>query len=92
MATAKTTAEKKPAAAQKTTVSKAKSTEEKKVAVKKAPAKKAGPSKSKNIDAGERYRMTEIAAYYIAERDNFAGCAVDYWIAAEAEIAKKLAG
>lgn len=85
MATAKATAENKP------TASKAKSTEEKKVAVKKAPAKKASTSNSKNIDPGERYRMTEIAAYYMAERNNFAGCAVDYWIAAEAEVSKKLA-
>lgn len=92
MATTKATAEKKSTAAKKTTASKAKSTEEKKVAVKKAPSKKAGTSKAKNIDAGERYRMTEIAAFYLAERNNFSGCAVDYWIAAEAEIAKKLAG
>ncbi len=38
--------------------------------------------------AEERYRMVQTAAYYIAERDGFAGKASDYWIAAELEIAK----
>jgi hypothetical protein len=90
MATTKTTAEKKPTAA-KATTSKAKSTVETKAAVKKSPAKKTSPAKLKQSDAAERYKMTEVAAYYIAERNNFAGCAVDYWIAAEAEITKKLA-
>jgi hypothetical protein len=32
--------------------------------------------------------MTEVAAYFIAERDSFAGSAVDYWIAAEIQIGK----
>jgi hypothetical protein len=91
MATAKTSAEKKPAATKAATTSKAKSTVEKKAAAKKAPAKKASPAKPKKTDAADRYKMTEVAAYYIAERNNFAGSAVDYWIAAEAEITKKLA-
>lgn len=86
MATEKTSAEKKPAATKAATTSKAKSTVEKKAA-----AKKASPAKPKKTDAADRYKMTEVAAYYIAERNNFAGSAVDYWIAAEAEITKKLA-
>jgi hypothetical protein len=39
----------------------------------------------------ERYKMIEVAAYYIAEKNGFAGHAADYWIAAEKEIDKKLA-
>jgi hypothetical protein len=30
--------------------------------------------------------MTEVAAYYIAQKNGFAGNASDYWIAAEAQI------
>jgi hypothetical protein len=38
----------------------------------------------------ERCRMVETAAYFIAERNGFSGCAADYWAAAELEVAKKL--
>jgi hypothetical protein len=57
-----------------------------------APAKKAtAPKKtaaktSSKIGPEERYRMTEVAAYYIAERDGFGGNPSDYWIKAEAQI------
>ena len=36
--------------------------------------------------AEERYRMVQTAAYFIAERDGFAGKSTDYWIAAELQI------
>jgi len=80
----------------------------KKAAVKKAPAAakpaatKKSPAKSaeKVVEkqpvaqpsAQERYRMVETAAYYIAERSNFQGNAVEHWAQAEIEIAAKLAG
>jgi hypothetical protein len=88
MATAKTTAEKKPTAAKKATASKPKA--EKKVSVKAAPAKTPSQSKATKTNSAERYKMTEVAAYFIAERDSFAGNAVDYWIAAEIQIGKML--
>ncbi|BCM24843.1 DUF2934 domain-containing protein [Methyloradius palustris] len=73
----------KPAAAKPTATAK-------KVA---APAKKAAAPKAKSpakpsskIGPEERYRMTEVAAYYIAERDGFGGNPSDYWIKAEAQI------
>ena len=59
----------------------------KKPAAKKATAKKPY-SKARNIGGEERYRMVEVAAYYIAERNGFKGSSTDYRIAAEAEIAK----
>jgi hypothetical protein len=52
-----------------------------------APAKKAAaPKSTSKIGPEERYRMTEVAAYYIAERDGFGGNPSDYWIKAEAQI------
>lgn len=39
--------------------------------------------------APERYRMIEVAAYYIAEKHGFAGSAADYWVQAEIEINAK---
>lgn len=79
----------KPAASKKT---KAKSASESKAsaAPKVAAAKKAS-SKAKTAIASpaERYRMIEIAAYYIAEKNQFAGSATDYWIQAEIEINAK---
>lgn len=62
----------------------------KKTESKKAPAKKAS-KKSSDISGFERYKMIEVAAYYMAEKNGFAGHAADYWIAAEKEIDKKLA-
>jgi len=40
--------------------------------------------------AEERYRMVESAAYFIAEKDGFQGCATHYWTLAEREIAVSL--
>ncbi len=36
--------------------------------------------------------MVQDAAYFLAERNSFKGGALDYWIAAEAEISEFLAG
>lgn len=65
-----------------------------KTAVEKNPAAKAAAKKpaaakspaSTGPSAEERYRMTEVAAYFMAERNNFAGSPVEYWQAAEAQI------
>jgi hypothetical protein len=49
-------------------------------------------SKAKTAKAGapeQRYRMIEVAAYYIAEKNGFAGNAADYWVQAEIEINAK---
>lgn len=70
----------------------------KKAAPKKAPAKKvakkvvkkAAVGKPNKISAEERYRMVEVAAYFLAERNKFAGNPVGYWSAAEAQIKKML--
>lgn len=90
MAEAKVTTEKKPAAPKKAATPKAaakpKATAEKKpAAAKKTTAK----SKASTVDLEQQYRMIEVAAYYIAERDGFTGNPVDYWIAAEAQFSKK---
>lgn len=101
MATAKATPKKKtaPKTAEKK-VTTAKAVAPKKVATKKAapkktestkaPAKKASKMTS-DMSGFERYKMIEVAAYYMAEKHGFAGHAADYWIAAEKEIDKKLA-
>ncbi|MFM9834536.1 MAG: DUF2934 domain-containing protein [Methylophilaceae bacterium] len=92
MATSKTPA-KKPTTTKKTTATKtvAKKPAVKKTVEKKAvkPAKKTS-TKARNIGAEERYKMIEVAAYYIAERNHFKGSTLDYWIAAEAEISKSI--
>lgn len=79
--TAKTEAKPKPP-------SKAK-TGEKATAAKKTAAK-ATTRKSKTVSVSpeHRYRMIEVAAYYLAEKDGFAGSPVDYWIAAELQFSK----
>lgn len=51
-----------------------------------APRKNTAPS------AEQRYRMVQDAAYYLAEKNGFKGGALDYWIAAEAEITLILSG
>jgi len=38
----------------------------------------------------ERYRMTESAAYFIAEKDGFRNCSTHYWALAEQEVAQRL--
>ena len=72
----KTTA--KPVAAKPATEAKAK-----------AATKKTSKSKSGEISLAERYRMVEVAAYYIAEQHQFAGSPTDYWIQAEIDINAK---
>jgi hypothetical protein len=71
-----------------------KKTETKKPAVKKATAAKTttkSTAKARKISAEERYKMIEVAAYYIAEHHHFQGNAIDFWIAAEEEVRKKIA-
>lgn len=97
MATAKATPKK--TSAPKTAAKKAVSTKTaapKKAATKKTETKKAAPKKTSvkkkgEMSSFERYKMIEVAAYYMAEKNGFAGHAVDYWIAAEKDIDKKLA-
>jgi hypothetical protein len=67
-----------------------------KIAVKKATsakttATKTSTTKTRKISAEERYKMIEVAAYYIAEHNHFQGSAIDFWIAAEQEVNKKIA-
>lgn len=59
---------------------------EKATAAKKTAAKPT-TRKSKAVSASpeHRYRMIEVAAYYLAEKDGFAGNPVDYWITAESQ-------
>lgn len=73
----------KPAAAAKPAVKKAAAP--KKTAAAKPAVKE---TKTNTADLELRYRMVEVAAYFIAEKDGFAGNPVDYWIAAEAEISQ----
>ncbi|MDO8962066.1 MAG: DUF2934 domain-containing protein [Methylophilus sp.] len=84
MATAKKESSEK--VAPKKTATKS-ATAKKTTEVKKAAPKKA--SKSAQASPAERYRMVEVAAYYIAEKNEFAGNATDYWIQAEIEINAK---
>jgi hypothetical protein len=93
----KTAAEKKPAAKKpaaakaepaKKTAAAAKPAATKKPAAKKAAAPKA--AKSRKIGGEERYRMIEVAAYFLAERNGFKGNPVEYWTAAEIQISKLL--
>jgi hypothetical protein len=81
--TAKTTTSKTTSPAKKPVTTKA--------ATNKKPAatKKAAP-KSGKIGPEERYRMVEVAAYFLAERNGFTGSPVDYWTAAEIQITKLL--
>ena len=87
MATTKA-ASSKPAATKATTVKKV---TVKKAAVKKPAAKsttkKAAPKKA-TASPEALYKMTEVAAYYIALNDGFKGNPSDYWIAAEIQIKK----
>lgn len=57
----------------------------------KAPrAKKAAAAAQPAMGAEERYKMIELAAYYIAQRNGFAGDPKVYWVEAEAQIAHML--
>ncbi len=85
------TATKTPTNAKKAATSTAKKVAVKKVAAKKPAAKKVSTPKSGSVSGFERYKMIEVAAYYMAEKKGFAGNSTDYWVAAEKEINKKLA-
>lgn len=87
----------KPTTAKKTTTRKTTTTADKPVAAKKTTTRKPAASKAKSADISvskinpeERYRMVEVAAYFLAERSGFAGNPVEYWTAAEAQISKLL--
>jgi hypothetical protein len=82
---AKTAASKKPATAPRTPAAAAK---------KSVPARPGVPkgTAGNTPTPEERYRMTQEAAYFIAERNGFAGGAMDYWVEAEAQISALLAG
>jgi hypothetical protein len=77
---AKAAAKPKAVAAKKETTTTKKASTAKTTAAKKPAAKKA---KAATSDLEQRYRLIEVAAYYIAEKDGFSGSPVDYWIAAE---------
>ncbi|MFT7228169.1 MAG: hypothetical protein ACI8PW_000754 [Methylophilaceae bacterium] len=57
---------------------------------KKPVAKKTSTSKKRKLIAEEHYKMVEVAAYYIAEHNNFQGNAIDFWATAEVEVDKKI--
>ena len=82
----------KPAAAKKTVANAALADAPAKTA--KPAAKRATTKKSAstawNPGHEERYNMIQVAAYYLAERDNFSGSPVEYWIAAEAQVSSML--
>ena len=63
-----------------------------KAAERAAPSKSAGVAASRgDILPEERHRMIATAAYYRAECRDFAGdCALEDWLAAEAEIDQRL--
>ena len=52
------------------------------------PATTGAKSKTRGASPSpeERYHMLQEAAYYLAEKDNFAGDPVGYWRAAEKKI------
>ena len=81
----KKTSTTKAAAKPKVATATKKTSTAKTTAAKKPAAKK---TKAAVSDLEQRYRMIEVAAYYIAEKDGFAGSPVDYWIAAELQIGK----
>jgi len=85
-------------AATKTTASSAKkTTSAKKAAPKPASDKSAKPAVTRKktvkpaiITSEERYKMIEVAAYYIAEKKGFGHSHMDSWLEAEQEINAKL--
>ncbi len=82
---AKPKAPAKPKASPKATVK----TVNKETPAKKAAAKPAAKkTKTSPENSQLRYKMIEVAAYYLAEKDGFAGNPVDYWIAAELQFSK----
>ncbi|MDR2874584.1 MAG: DUF2934 domain-containing protein [Methylobacillus sp.] len=86
-ATKKTTAKtavKKPVTAKKPATKTATKTVAKKPATKSAPAKKSAATWNPGNE--ERYNMIQVAAYYLAERDQFRRSPLEYWTKAEAQI------
>ncbi|HEU4708169.1 MAG TPA: DUF2934 domain-containing protein [Methylophilaceae bacterium] len=97
--TSKSSADKTPTT-RKPRATAAKAADDKKPVARKTTVKTAGAEKKtssrgtssraasgKNkMSPEERYRMVEVAAYYIAERNNFSGSPVEYWSQAEAQI------
>lgn len=88
--TRKTSADKAPAAPKTRTRAAADAP----AAAKKSPTRKSAgqaTAAGKNkMSAEERYRMVEVAAYFLAERNNFKGNPVEYWTQAEAQISSLL--
>jgi len=80
------TSTKKPAAVKKAAPAPAK----KPAATKAKPVAKAKKTVSLKISPHERYKMTEVAAYFIAEKHGFTGNPVDFWLQAEQQISKLL--
>ena len=80
-------APKKAAPAKKAAPKKAAPVKKAAPAKKVAPAKKAAPKKA-TASPEALYKMTEVAAYYIALNDGFKGNPSDYWIEAEIQIKK----
>ncbi len=87
---AKAAAKPKADAAKKETTATKKASTAKTSTAKTTAAKKPAAKKTKaaTSDLEQRYRLIEVAAYYIAEKDGFAASPVDYWIAAELQISK----
>jgi len=84
---AKKTTTTKVAAKPSTTTAKKATTTTKAKTVKASTAKAPVKAKAvKKIGAEQRYKMVEMAAYYIAERNSFEGSPSDFWIQAEAQI------
>jgi len=54
----------------------------KKAATKKTPVKKAA-TKATGLSPEERYQRVQLEAYFLAEKNGFAGDASSYWIEAE---------
>jgi hypothetical protein len=78
------TAAKKAPVAKKAPAAKKPAVKSAKPAAKKSAARNPGPQ--------ERYSMVQVAAYFIAERNNFVGNPLEFWTAAEAEVKAMLAG
>jgi hypothetical protein len=71
----------------------AKPTVKKPIAKKPVVKKPAAPASKKVVaapGAEERYKMVEVAAYFIAERNGFAGDPSAFWAEAEMQISKLL--
>lgn len=90
MATPKSTTAKKPATTRAAAAKPAAAPKKTTTPRKSSSSKTKAVAPSSQISAEERYRMVEVAAYFLAERNGFAGSPVEYWTAAEAQIDKLL--